>query len=134
MPPMSHGALPSSSHSPIQQERRFSGPSEAGAKSARYLAFTKLVATAPGKQHAPQTDRFDANCYYSARRPADYYRSTSPSHQYYRWPPPAPLDEPGHPPPHPNYRRDSWDYRFREPAAGPPPASFPPIRSLSPFP
>ncbi|KAG8701802.1 hypothetical protein FRC08_003891 [Ceratobasidium sp. 394] len=65
--------------------------------------------------------------------PAEYHRSSSPPHQPYRWPPPGPPDEPAHPPPHPNYRRESWDYRFRESVAGPPPPSFAPGRPPSPF-
>ncbi|CUA73721.1 Nuclear receptor corepressor 1 [Rhizoctonia solani] len=74
MPPMSQSSLPSASHNTAPRERRFSGPSDSGAKPARY----------PGVYQRPP--------------PADYYRAPSPPPQSYRWPPAPPLDEPNYPP------------------------------------
>ncbi|CAE6464785.1 unnamed protein product [Rhizoctonia solani] len=95
MPPMSQSSIPSASHTTAPRERRFSGPSDSGAKSARY----------PGVYQRPP--------------PADYYRPPSPPPQSYRWPPAPPLDEPNYPPrPHSTYHRDSWDYRYRDTNVG----------------
>ncbi|CAE6405330.1 unnamed protein product [Rhizoctonia solani] len=95
MPAMSQSSIPSASHTTAPRERRFSGPSDSGAKPARY----------PGVYQRPP--------------PADYYRAPSPPPQSYRWPPAPPLDEPNYPPrSHSSYHRDSWDYRYRDTNVG----------------
>ncbi|KAJ1310861.1 hypothetical protein OPQ81_009379 [Rhizoctonia solani] len=95
MPTMSQSSIPSASHTTAPRERRFSGPSDSGAKPARY----------PGVYQRPP--------------PADYYRAPSPPPQSYRWPLAPPLDEPNYPPrSHSTYHRDSWDYRYRDTNVG----------------
>ncbi|KAG8691899.1 hypothetical protein FRC11_005692 [Ceratobasidium sp. 423] len=111
MPPMSQSSIPSASHTAAPRERRFSGPSDSGAKPARY----------PGVYQRPP--------------PADYYRGPSPPPQSYRWPPAPPLDEPNYPPrPHGTYHRDSWDYRYRDTNAGMAAPAYPSSRTPPPFP
>ncbi|CAE7075880.1 unnamed protein product [Rhizoctonia solani] len=110
MPPMSQSSIPSASHTTAPRERRFSGPSDSGAKPARY----------PGVYQRPP--------------PADYYRGPSPPPQSYRWPPAPPLDEPNYPPrSHSSYHRDSWDYRYRDTNVGIAPA-YSSNRTPPPFP
>ncbi|KEP55022.1 Myb-like DNA-binding domain protein [Rhizoctonia solani 123E] len=111
MPPMSQSSIPSASHAAAPRERRFSGPSDSGAKPARY----------PGVYQRPP--------------PADYYRAPSPPPQSYRWPPAPPLDEPNYPPrSHSTYHRDSWDYRYRDANVGISAPAYPSNRTPPPFP
>ncbi|CAE6389710.1 unnamed protein product [Rhizoctonia solani] len=111
MPPMSQSSISSASHTTAPRERRFSGPSDSGAKPARY----------PGVYQRPP--------------PADYYRAPSPPPQSYRWPPAPPLDEPNYPPrSHSSYHRDSWDYRYRDTNVGITAPSYQSSRTPPPFP
>ncbi|CAE6446378.1 unnamed protein product [Rhizoctonia solani] len=111
MPPMSQSSIPSASHTAAPRERRFSGPSDSGAKPPRY----------PGVYQRPP--------------PADYYRAPSPPPQSYRWPPAPPLDEPNYSSrPHGTYHRDSWDYRYRDNSVGMAAPAYSSNRTPPPFP
>ncbi|QRV91300.1 Myb-like DNA-binding domain protein [Ceratobasidium sp. AG-Ba] len=106
--PIFNAPPPGYPHSSDMSRRRYIEPIDTAPKSARH----------PGVYQRPP--------------PGDFRRNDSPPHQPHRWPPAGPPDEPVHPP-RPDYRREPWDYRYREPGAGPPPPEFASGRPPSPF-